>query len=58
MEEIVGNGLGEWRAEHRDRRREHELRPIVALRADCLQQIARAIEVDAIALVKIELRLA
>ena len=54
-----GIEVGERRAEYRDRRCIDELRPIaVAGRAHRLQQGARAVEIDPIALVEIELGLA
>ena len=53
---VVGDRLRERRAEHRDRGGVDEPRPIaVAGRADRLEQRTRAVEIDAIALVEIEL---
>ena len=55
---IVGNGGRERRPEYRDRRGINDLRSIaVADRADRFEQGPRAIEVDVITLVEIELGL-
>ena len=57
--EIVGDGVGKRRAEHRDRRGEHEFRLVaVADCADRFQQRAGAVEIDAVALLEIGFRLA
>jgi hypothetical protein len=55
--EVIGNGVGKRRAEHRNRRSEDELRPVaVADGAHRFQKRARSVEVDAIAFFEIELR--
>ena len=58
---LVADGFGERRAEHRDRRGEDELRHVGRLHPllpDRLEQEARAVEVDAVALVEVGLGLA
>ena len=56
---VVADHLGERRAEDRDRRREHEPRHVpVADRADRLEQQADAVQVDAVALLEVGLRIA
>ena len=60
-EELVADGIGERRAEHGDRRGEDEPRLVgrlAALEADGFEQKARAVEIDAIALLEIGLCLA
>ena len=57
--ELVRDRVGERRAEHRDRRGEDDARAVaVADLADRLEQVARAVEVDAVALLEVGLRLA
>ena len=57
--EVVGDGFRKWRAEHRDRRGEHDFRLVaIADGADRFEQRARAVEIDAIALLEIGFRLA
>src|SRR5262245_23003850 len=52
---IVGDGRGKWRAKHGDRGGIDEPRPVAVARcADGFEQRARAVEIDAIALVEIE----
>jgi len=59
IEELVADRLRKRRAEHRDRRGEHHPRPItVADFADGVEQMPRAVEVDAVALVEVGLGLA
>ena len=56
MEELVADRVGERRAEHRDRRGEDHPRLVaVAGLADRLEQLARAVEIDAVALLEIGL---
>ena len=56
---LVADGLREGGAEHRDRRGEDHLRLVAAAHlADGLEQVARAVEVDAVALLEIGFRLA
>ena len=57
--EVVGDRFRERRAEHRDRRGEHDLRFVAAADgADRFQQRARAVEIDAVAFLEIGFRLA
>ena len=59
MKEFVVDLFRERRAEHGDRRGEHQPRLVaVAGVADRLDQMARAVEIDPIALVELGLRLA
>src|SRR5262249_43305813 len=59
VEELVADRLRERRAEHRNRGGEDETRPIaVADLADGVEQHPGAVEIDAVALVEIELGLA
>ena len=59
VEELVADGVGKRRAEHRDRRGEHHARLVAAAdQPDGVEQHPRAVEIDAIALVEIELGLA
>src|SRR3954449_4063894 len=58
-EELVADRLREGRAEDRDRRGEDEPRPVaVADVADGVEELARAVEIDAVALVEVGLGLA
>jgi hypothetical protein len=60
-EELVADRFGEWRAEHSDRRGEHQLREIGAvdaLQPDRIEQQARAVKIDPVAFLEIGLRLA
>ncbi len=59
MEEFVADRFRKRRAEHRDRRGEHDPRLVAAAgKPDRIEQHPRAVEVDAIALVEIEFGLA
>ena len=59
MEELIADRVGERRAEHRDRRGEHQARLVAAAdQANGIDQHPRAVEIDAVALVEIELGLA
>jgi hypothetical protein len=56
---LVRDRVGEWRAEHRDRRREHDFRLVTAAGAtDRFQQRAGAVEIDVVALLEIGFRFA
>src|SRR5437879_4520837 len=58
VEEFVVDLLREWRAEHRDRGREHQPRLVAAAGvADGVDQISRAVEIDPVALVEFGLGL-
>ena len=52
---VIGNDIRERRAEHRKRRCEHHARAIAFNGADRLEQRARRVEIDAVALVEIGL---
>ena len=59
MEEFVADLFRERRAEHRDRGREHQPRLVAAAGvADGVDQVARAVEIDPVALVELGLGLA
>ena len=58
-EELVADRLGKRRAEHRDRRGEDDARLVAgADSADRLEELARAVQIDAVALLEIRLGLA
>ncbi len=59
MEELVADRVRERRAEHRDRRGEHDPGLVAAAnQPDRIEQHPRAVEIDPVALVEIELGLA
>ena len=59
MEEFVADLFRERRAEHRDRGREHQPRLVAAAGvADGVDQVARSVEIDPVALVELGLGLA
>jgi hypothetical protein len=59
MEEFIADLFRERRAEHRDRRREHQPRLVASAgMADGVDQVARAVEIDPVTLVELGLGLA